>query len=253
MFSLPGKFLDPREAEGPMNSVLSFRPSNPFELQNLTVISDVNQVFDYNIFDNITKLESTGSDQLNTFINDGLIVCKASIKTKVRLNHFILLGDEKSKKPRGSVVDKRLTPEFLTKLRDAITYRRDKAKELFSTEIFGSSQCLSLNKNNLYHGTKSNILQRIESTELPGSAPSSAIIIGLSAIMRCSFDAITFDDFAVKIYNHILGMAEGYNRIDVICDRYFETSLKNLTRKDRGCGATSKDIPISREISRMTS
>ena len=33
-------------------------------------------------------------------------------------------------------------------------------------------------------------------------------------------------------------MAEGNNRIDVICDRYFETSHKNLTRKDRGCGAT---------------
>ena len=33
-------------------------------------------------------------------------------------------------------------------------------------------------------------------------------------------------------------MAAGYNRIDVICDRYFEKSLKNLTRKDRGCGAT---------------
>jgi len=97
---------------------------------------------------------------------------------------------------------------------------------------------LSLNKNNLYHGTKSNILQGIESTELPGSAPSSAIIIELSAIMRCPFDAKIFDDFAVKVYNHILGMAEGNNRIDVICDRYFETSHKNLTRKDRGCGAT---------------
>ena len=33
-------------------------------------------------------------------------------------------------------------------------------------------------------------------------------------------------------------MVEGNNRIDVICDRYFEASLKNLTRKDRGCGAT---------------
>ena len=37
--------------------------SNPFELQNLTVISDINQVFDDSIFHNITKLESTGSDQ----------------------------------------------------------------------------------------------------------------------------------------------------------------------------------------------
>ena len=34
--------------------------SNPFELQNLTVISDVNQVFDDNIFHNITKLEVNG-------------------------------------------------------------------------------------------------------------------------------------------------------------------------------------------------
>ena len=35
-----------------------------------------------------------------------------------------------------------------------------------------------------------------------------------------------------------MSMAAGYNQVDVICDRYFESSLKNLTRKDRGCGAT---------------
>ena len=97
--------------------------SNPFQLQNLAVVNNTDMVFDDNIFQNISSLESSGTSQLNTFIKVRLIMGKVSIKAKITLNHFILPGDEKSKKPRGSVVDKRLTSQFLTKLRSAIRYQ----------------------------------------------------------------------------------------------------------------------------------
>ena len=98
--------------------------------------------------------------QLKSFINDRLISCKTFINAKIALNHFILLNNEKNKKRHGQTPDKRLTTQFVTKLRDAVRHRREKAEMLLSTEIFGISQCLSINGHNLYHGTKSNILQK---------------------------------------------------------------------------------------------
>ena len=108
---------------------------------------------------------------------------------------------------------------------------------LFSTEIFGISQCLSNNRHNLYHGTKPNILQRFKPTAFSGNDASSAITIELSTILRCSFNAITFNDFACNIYSYIIGIASVYDRVDIVCNRYFENSLKSLRRHDRGFGS----------------
>ena len=130
-----------------------------------------------------------------------------------------------------------MATQLLTKLRDAVRHRREKAEILFSTEIFGISQCLSVNEHNLYHGTKSNILQGFKPTKFPGNEISSAIIIELSAILRCAFNAITFNDFAGKIYTYITDIATGYDHVDIVCDRYFENSLKSLTRHARGFGS----------------
>ena len=105
-----------------VENVLKGFPSNPFQLNNLTVVNNTDIAFEDNIYYNLAKLESTGSLQLQEFIKTRLIFSKVSINTKITLNHFILPGDEKSKKPRGSLVDKRLSLPFLTKLRAAITY-----------------------------------------------------------------------------------------------------------------------------------
>ena len=147
------------------NDVQGLRRSfvnNPFQLENLTAINDTSQLFDDNMFHNLAKLESIGFMQLKTFINDRLISCKTSINSKIALNHFILLNNEKSKKLYEHTADKCLTTQFLIKLRDAVKHRREKAEMLFSSEIFGISQCFSINVHKLYHGTKSNILQRFK-------------------------------------------------------------------------------------------
>ena len=84
-------------------------PNNPFQLQDLTVVNNTDIIFDENIYYNLSKLESTGSDQIHNFIQTRLILSKISVKVKITLNHFILPGDENSKKPRGSLNDKRLS------------------------------------------------------------------------------------------------------------------------------------------------
>ena len=62
-----------------------------------------------------------------------------------------------------------------------------------------------------YRDLNPNILQRFKPTEFPGHETSSAIIIELSAILRCSFNAITFSEFAGKIYAYIIDIATGYD------------------------------------------
>ena len=59
----------------------------------------------------------------------------------------------------------------------------------------------------------------------------------MSAILRCSFNTITFNDFACDIYSYIIDIASDYDRVDIVCDRYFENSLKSLTRHDCGFGS----------------
>ena len=213
--------------------------SNPFQRTDLTVIDNTGIMFDENIYYNISRLESTGTAQLNSYIQKRLILSTTPLKTKITLNSFILPGDAKSKKPRGSLVDKRLSNSFLLKLRAAITYRRDQAKLLFQTEVFNVAQSLSVNTTSLYHGTKSSLLQRFKKSAAPYMEKStSAIIIELSPILRIDFSADTFADFAYKLYVHVMNIAEGYHRVDIICDRYFDESLKNQTRDDRGQGPT---------------
>lgn len=107
---------------------------------------------------------------------------------------------------------------------------------LFSTEIFGTAQSLSINDTTPYQGTKSTLLNRFDTCEIPMIGSSSAIIIELSPLLRSSLDASTFGNFAEKLLGNIIRLAILYDRIDVICDRYFEDSLKNQTRDGRGSG-----------------
>ena len=134
-------------------------------------------------------------------------------------------------------MDKRLSPAFITKPRPAVTYRREHAKLLFSSEIYDYCQSLSEDGSDLYHGVKSNILNRFEQvanrTEISSSA---ALLIELSPMFRSDTHSGTFEEFTRRLFNNIKKMSSGYSRVDIICDRYFNNSLKNLTRNGRGHG-----------------
>ena len=64
---------------------------------------------------------------------------------------------------------------------------------------------------------------------------------------------ITFIEFAVVFYNSVIRLAEGFDRLDVVFDRYFKNSLKAQTRKGRGSSGTrvlqiTDDVPILRNV-----
>ena len=114
----------------------------------------------------------------------------------------------------------------------AAAYRPKEVEKLFSSEIEGITHSIALDDSTLYHGVKSKIKDRFQSTAepLPNMDQSSAIIIELSPVVfrLAGRDGISnFNEFAVKIYYHLMEIGKGYHRIDVVCDRYFPNSLKD--------------------------
>ena len=156
------------------------------------MINNIDMVFEDNIYCNLGQLLKTGEKQLHSLIEDRLIMSKQPISAKITLNYFQLPGFKSTKK-QASSVDKRLSPAFITKLRSAITYRRKHAKLMFSSEIYDYCQSLSEDGSDLYHGVKSNILNRFEQvanrTEISSSA---ALLIELSPMFRSDTHSGTF-------------------------------------------------------------
>ena len=177
-------------------TLLKNSPNNSFLLNELTVINNTDMVFENNIYCNLAKLLETGEKQLHSFNEDPLIMSKQPRSAKITLNHFRLPGFKSTKK-KASSVDKRLSPVFITKLRSVVTYRREHAKLLFSSEIYDYCQSLSENGSDLYHGVRSNILNQIEQvTNRIEISSSAALLIELSPMFRCGTHSGTFEEFA---------------------------------------------------------
>ena len=86
---------------------------------------------------------------------------------------------------------------------------------------------LSENGSDLYHGVKSNILNRFEHvTNKIEISLSAALLIELSPFFRSDTHIGTFEEFARRLFDKIEKIANGYSRVDIICDRYFNNSLK---------------------------
>ena len=149
---------------------------------------------------------------------------------KISKNKFSL-GPEKS-----SPVN--FNAPFMNLLRSAVEHRPIKASEFFDGEIFGIPQCFSTGNSDLmYHGTKSSIQERLPSCPEPSNVSSSekAVIIEASPLLRklSNVNVESFHDFAVTFYRHVVNLAKGSSRVDIIFDRYFDHSIKAQTRK--GC------------------
>ena len=113
-------------------------------------------------------------------------------------------------------------------------------EDTLNTEFFGIGQSLASNQFSLYHATKSPIIASlIQTSDTRKIQPdTSGYMIELSMLLRKKQPSWvqTFADFFKFLYNEILDISSLFNRCDVITDRYFEGSLKERTREDRGSG-----------------
>ena len=226
-------------------------PSNPFENDELTKLNDPTAFVPEILYTKIAEIEKIGEEQFVRFLNDRLLYQKVSICETIPQNNFCI-WDFKKHEPEQPFLPNHSTAN---KMRSACEYRPEKAKEVFQHEIFGVAQSLSISSQSMYHGSKSDVCKRLvafRKQRVPPTESKSVIIIEMSPVIRAKcasiVDAYSFSDLSVLLYHHIMFLGMEYDRIDLIYDRYFETSLKNDTRKGRGGNGTrfhfTDDTPL---------
>ena len=206
--------------------------------------------FHQSVSNELKQVLSTGEKQVKEFISDRLLMRKQPITETISKNNFSLLNKRSSKNDNPI----KLTVPFMNKLRSAVEHRTVKADEFFNGEIYGVPQCFSVDgTDQMYHGTKSSIQDRLPSCQEPILSPSDkkAIILEASPILRKLGNAVVenFHEFAVVFYNYIIRKAVFFNRLDIIFDRHFSNSLKSQTREGRGSSGTrvttiNDDVPF---------
>ena len=139
-------------------------------------------------------------------------------------------------------MEQSLTPAIINKIKSSYQFRREEVYNLFKEELFQRAYSISEDENTLYHGTKSDILKRLNSTKKSNLNPKNrnAIIFDLSATVKSKSksNCLTFDDFTNYIYRIKMFMSKNYERCEVVADRYFGGSLKKGTRNKRGAGGS---------------
>ena len=202
---------------------------NPFEQEDLAKASNVNITY----LECVHKALKTqfSESQFRDFWNCRLIKWKITIDHKITKNVLSIPGRyEKNQKES----EKRLIYPItvLTKLRSSIDFWSTLSKELFKTELFGVSQLLAQTLIDLYHSKRSDVLSVFTRCDMLLRGPSAAIIIELSPLVEKNYltDCRTFLDLALALYSRISNIAAGHIQVDVITDRYVNSSLKEGTQ-----------------------
>ena len=171
----------------------------------------------------ISGIIEEGEKQFKSFINERLLYQKVSLCPGIRKNNF------DSWHPRQTQLEKyrSLSSSVIKKIYSAIEHRQDLSRTISEFEFQDVSYSLSSDPISVYHGVKSDITIRLPNA--PASQHlhtkcKSVIILEMSPIIRAM----------------ILRLASSYDRIDVVFDRYFDRSLKEVTRISRGTGTRFK-------------
>ena len=132
---------------------------NPFELDKLTKINNIDVTFDDKVFQDLAKLTDVGQQQFNSFWNQRLVMASIPLDDPIKKNSFLTPGKFEEQKR-----DKRKKLEYSTdnmiKLRSACELRRNQSLKLFKIELYDVAQSIATNSEALYHNNKSDILKK---------------------------------------------------------------------------------------------
>ena len=177
-----------------------------------------------------------GQQQYKEFVDTRLIRCKKLLSDTITRNDFVTPGKSTAK------ADPKKTPTLkesdFNKLRAAALFRPSLCAEVFKIEMTGLPDSFT-KKQQMYHGSKSQLLKIFDPTpSLTSTLKKDALILDFSAIVNSQAAvtaAKTFYEFADGVIEFVKNLSSGCSRIDVVCDSYFDNSLKSYTREIRGC------------------
>ena len=209
-----------------VDTVYNAIPCNPFEMETLCALNN-SKSFPPSVLIQLKKILPQGEENVKAFIKDRLIMQKVPINEKITKNQYSLLKEAgKAKKTQVN-----FGVALMNKLRSAVEHRPSKAAELFEGELYGVPPCFSVDcTNEMYHGTKSSIQERLPSSPAPKNIESrrKLMIVDASPLFRKLSNAsvANFHEFGVVYYNYVMRFAEGFDRLDMTFDQYFQRSLK---------------------------
>ena len=209
---------------------------NPFEVSDFTPINNTAVQFNDEVRENIRLVPQIGEEQFLIFWNDRLIMAKVPIYKTIKENKHILASSSNSQKRINK--DPVHIHSMVSKSPSAYKFRNEYVTDLFRHEMFGIAQSIATDSSTLYHGQKSDILKRLTTKPKPSiTAFSSSLTIDPSGVINAKAERkySSFLDFAQSLYKYILSIGKDFE-FDILCDKYFEISLKEGVREDRGSG-----------------
>ena len=128
-------------------------------------------------------MTDVGQEQFHSFWIERLVTAGTPLDAPIKKNSFLTPGkfEEETKESHKKLI---YSNELMNILRSACDLRRDKASQLFETELFGVAQSLAKNATALYHSNKSVILKKFTSCEEHGLPEASAAVIDFSPILK---------------------------------------------------------------------
>ena len=96
-----------------------------------------------------------------------------------------------------------------------------------------------MKKQQMYHSNKLQLLKIFDPTlSLTSTLKKDALILDFSVIVHSQAvtTAKTFNKFADEVIGFVKNLSFGCSHIDIVCDSYFDNSLKSNTCEACGCG-----------------
>ena len=105
----------------------------------------------------------------------------------------------------------------------------------------------------MFHGNKTQLLKIFDPTlYLASTIKKDTLILDFSEILNSQAAvtiAKTFNKFADGIVEFVRNLSSGCSRIDIVCDSYFDKSLKSDTLAAGACG---KFFPVTTEATNIS-
>ena len=211
-------------------------PINPFlEDSFIKIGTDIAYSEEVRAF--VDTMSEIGQKQYKEFVDTRLIRCKKLVSNTITKNNFVTPAKSTAKTdPKKTSA---LKESDFNKFRAAALLRPSLSTEVFKIEMTGLPECFT-KKQQMYHGRKSQLLKIVDPTpSLTSPLKKDALILDFSAIVNSQATvttAKTFNEFADEVIEFVKNLSSGCSHIDVVCDSYFDNSLKSHTREDCGCG-----------------
>ena len=215
---------------------------NPFEDKcPELVILDTRCCADDTVIKTIQDIKCIGQQQYETFKEEVLIKREKSVHTRLKRNSLPLFKTPKTKADitGKQIASLRSNVALCSRMFIANQQRQGDLAEFFSHENQPYPPSLS-DFGNLYTGSKSELLKAFETVSQIDENFDCSIQDGGLLLHTIQPTGNTFQEYADEFAQYIKRLLRNVKRVDIVQDRYFQSSIKNGTRESRGVGGRIK-------------